>query len=101
MLDYEDRRVNVLDLTGTIHNTEDSHIGINTRETYYHKIIDFMIFMLTISPEFIVFQLKNRSILPSRYPDSENNHYNKFKHPFRNYLDNIPMMNRVNHNIPS
>ena len=52
---YEESRMNVIDLTGNIHNIEDSHIGMNTRKTYYHTLIGFMIFMLTNSPDFLVF----------------------------------------------
>ena len=52
---YGDIRINVIDLTGNIHNIEDSHIGMNTRKTYYHTLIGFMIFMLTNSPDFLVF----------------------------------------------
>ena len=55
---YEDSSMNVIDLTGNIHNIENSHTGMNTRNTYYHTLIDLMTFLLTNSPDFLVFCYK-------------------------------------------
>ena len=55
MLAYEYIRENVPDLTGNIYNTDYIHNGMNTRRTYYQKLIDFMMFMLANSPDFLVF----------------------------------------------
>ena len=65
---YWDIRINVIDLTGNIHNIEDSHIGMNRRKNYYHTLIDFMIFMLTNSPDFLVFCKKKASHLQDIQP---------------------------------
>ena len=58
MMSYEGSSVNAHELTGNIYNIEDKHIGTNTRKNYYHTPIDFIIFMLTNSPDFIVFSNK-------------------------------------------
>ena len=62
MIAYEDSSMNVIDLTGNIHNIENSHIGMNTRNTYYHTLIDLMTFLLTNSPDFLVFRKKNKHL---------------------------------------
>ena len=78
MIAYEDIIVYVLDLTGNIHNIEDIHIGRNKRKKYYHILINFMTFLFTNSPGFLVFCLK-KIISPSIYTTSEDNYGNKFK----------------------
>ena len=58
MLEYEENRVNDLELIGNIHNIKDIYIGMNKRKYYYQNIIDFMIFMLANSPDFIFLHKK-------------------------------------------
>ena len=78
MVAHEDISVDVLDLTGKIHTIEESHIGTNTRNNYYHILINFMTFQFTNSPSFLVFR-KKISISPSIYTTSEDNYGNKSK----------------------
>ena len=67
MISYKDSSMDVLDLTGNIHTIEDIYIRTNTRKKYFHLLINFMTFLFTDSPGFLVFPKKNKHLTLNIY----------------------------------